>query len=222
MASLIRASMMALGAALSAFFAGCSYDTGGAPAPASPQETASQPQPAPQTPTGDGGRRTARVAGALGIAAPSDPPPRPQAAPPTSASPRVSVPATVPPPRREGTILTERTSEVVDFAQAQAAGYRPVPGQEGVDVLTQLGTVGVRVGSFVGSIPLKRWLQEHKALNGRYPTFAEVTEWIAQNNYELPARYGYERYAYDESTGQFIVVEHPDLKTQYMRDRGVQ
>ncbi|MEX0716706.1 MAG: hypothetical protein WD066_08970 [Planctomycetaceae bacterium] len=217
------ASMASLCVALAALIVvGCSYETSAVKSPEDPQKTA-ETNTTPPAESG-GSQRVSRIGSAVGLAPlPDD---RPAAAPsqaPAASSESPAPPKTIPPPRREGTILTDRTREIMDYPQALAAGYRPAPGQEGVDVLTQLGTVGVRVGSFAGSLPVKQWLNQQKAVEGRYPTHAELMKWMEDNpGFELPSRYPYESYAYDGTTGQFVVVEHPESKAQYLKDRGVE
>lgn len=201
--------------------AGCSYETNAVNAPADSERTAEATTPPPAQ--SGGSERASRTGSAVGLAPLPDERPAAAASRAPAASSESAAPKTVPPPRREGTILTDRTRAVMDYPEALAAGYRPSPGQEGVDVLTQLGTAPVRIASTAGSLPVKQWLSQHKAVEGRHPTHAELMQWMEEHpGFELPSRYPYESYAYDGMTGRFVVVEHPEMKARYLKDRGVE
>ena len=131
---------------------------------------------------------------------------------PAKAKQPATPPAKKRPPQgdEKRSIIGQKTKQILDAKQATKNGGMVVVSSKvsGSDPLTQLGSAYTRGASFAGSLPLKQWLQQHKALNNRYPTYDELIDWMKKNpRVELPVLPAHRTYGYDSDKGEIVVLE---------------
>ena len=129
-------------------------------------------------------------------------------------------PAPADPPARRG-IVGRKTLEVLDAPAAVAAGTHTIAqgdvseglggGDLGGDPITQsLNALGGATG-FLGRLPMQQWVNGEYALNGEYPSYERLTAYLDKNpQYALPMPRLSQRYAYDETTGQMLLLDVVD------------
>ena len=170
----------------------------------------------PRPPRSCFGLTTIAAAAALGCGSPDPPPEKP--------------------PQRRG-IVGRKTIEVLDAPAALAAGTHTVAQGDvseglggadlGGDPLSQsLNALGGATG-FLGRLPMQQWVEAEYALKGAYPTHAQLTAFLEKNpQYALPMPRLSQRYAYDETTGQMLLLDVTDWTAEVggsvdVRDRAV-
>ncbi len=125
-------------------------------------------------------------------------------------------PAPAPAPEQPKVPLTKRrTSELVEKNQAMAENPNLVETENkitGSDPLTTSFQGYVNASSRVNIAALKHNMDIVEASEGRKMTFAEIKDYMKTNNMSMNALPEYQTYAYDEKTGDFLVLEDVALK----------
>lgn len=57
-------------------------------------------------------------------------------------------------------------------------------------------------------------MQQHRALNGKYPTYKEYVSMSQQQRVQLVKLPPWQKYYYDDTTGKLLVMEDPDVKAR--------
>ena len=80
------------------------------------------------------------------------------------------------------------------------------------------GTAYNRAAALSGTVGLEQWVQHTQALEGRFPTYQELQDYISKNSVDMPALREYQHYGYDESTGNIVILENRDEKEGRRRE----
>ena len=136
---------------------------------------------------------------------------------PKPATPEVKVeqPAADPAPapvanEKKVPITKRRTSELVEKTQAMAANPNFYVTENKITAFDPLSSAFqgyVNAASRVNLMALKHNMDLIKATEERHLTFVELQEYIKVNNVTMNALPEYQTYAYDEKTGEFMVLE---------------
>ena len=70
------------------------------------------------------------------------------------------------------------------------------------------GTAFNRAVALSGTVGLEQWVQHEQALNGKYPSYQQLQDYLKQNSVDMPALRVYQHYGYDETTGQVVILEN--------------
>ena len=93
---------------------------------------------------------------------------------------------------------------------------------EGADPLSVAGSTYNRAAAFTGSLGIVQWLKTEQALNGKWPSYIELQQFMKANPaLELPATKVYQAYGYDERTGQMVILENKDQKEIRYEELGI-
>jgi hypothetical protein len=110
-------------------------------------------------------------------------------------------------------IIGRSTKEVLDAREAAKDPKLEVvdPKISGNDPLSVYGSAYLRMASFAGTIGVKQWIQTEKALNDRFPTYAQLQDFLKKNpGVEFPVLPGGHMYGYDSDTGEFVIVKEKE------------
>lgn len=140
--------------------------------------------------------------------------------PPISASTPAAQPASG---ERPG-IIGKTTNQVVDLheARAQNPNLKIVQQRaQGGDPISFALDAYVDVRSRVSVMGMQRDVQAHKALHDRFPTYEEFVETMRRHGIQFTMVEPYRMYAYDEKTGEIVVLEDPDEKRRRYEAAGI-
>ena len=80
-------------------------------------------------------------------------------------------------------------------------------------------TARVAAVALSGTVGLEQWVQHTQALEGRFPTYQELQDYIAKNSVDMPRLpRNYQHYGYDEATGNVVILENKDEKEGRRRE----
>jgi hypothetical protein len=123
-------------------------------------------------------------------------------------------------------IFGKTTRELVDKKAAMAANPNLIIKNSNVaggrDPLRQSDSTYTFAAAFFGSLPLQQYVQHHKALEGRTPTYAEMDAWMKQNpGVKLPLIEQWKMYGYDEEAGTIVILEDTKVKERIYKEKGI-
>jgi hypothetical protein len=148
---------------------------------------------------------------------------QPNAATPSQA-PAGQTPAAPPSGGSRQGIIGKTTAQVVDLhaAMAQNPNLKIVEQRaQGGDPITFALDAYVDVRSRVSTLGMQRDIQAYKALNDRFPTYAEFMDTMRQHGIQFSMIEPYRMYGYDEKTGAIVVLEDPDDKRRRYEAAGL-
>ena len=189
-------------------FAGCdefNVERTGGPVMNEAQQSADalSPEAAPPAPAGN-----------------SEPPAAPPMAGP-EAAPAAAPAATA--DEESGTHVGKTTKEVLDAKELASDPNWSVAAEDSTQVtaFTITGTAYNRAAALAGTANLGQWLKQQQALNGKWPTYQELQDYIAKNPVDMPALREYQHYGYDETTGKVVVLENQQEKAKRRGELGL-
>ncbi len=161
------------------------------------------------------------LAGGLGSSAPAanqNPAPVPQPMP--NEQPAAQPAPAEPVGEQSGSHVGERSKEILNAKEIVKDPNWTVAASDPSQVrgFTGSGTVYNRAVALSGTVGLEQWVQHTQALEGRFPTYQELQDYIAQNSVDMPALRVYQHYGYDESTGQVVILENREEKEGRRRE----
>ncbi len=163
-------------------------------------------------------QQAADLAGDLGSSS-SNPTPAPQPLPNDTTAPAQPAPAE-PVWQQSGSHVGERSKEIFNAKEiVKDPNWTVVasdPSQ--VKAFSAAGTAYNRAAALSGTVGLEQWVQHHQALEGRFPTYQELQDYVAQNSYDMPALRQYQHYGYDETTGNMVILENREEKEGRRRE----
>jgi len=120
-------------------------------------------------------------------------------------------------------ILGKTTANVVDAKKALQNPKMVLAGGkiEGSDPLTVAGSAYQSMAAKTGTVGMQQAVQQHKALNGKFPTYQEFMQIVKQNRVEFPELAPYRLYGYHEETGKIVVLEDKAKKIQLFKKNGI-
>jgi hypothetical protein len=172
-------------------------------------------------PVGNEAQQATDLAGGLDSPAPAanpNPAPNPQPMPnPQPAAQAAPEPVGQQSDKRIGTRTNEilNAKELANNPEWTLAAADPTQ----VKANTTIGTVYGRAVGLAGSVGLEQWVQHTKALEDRFPTYAELQDYASKNGVDLPTiPQPYRHYAYDEATGQIVLYDNVAEKEGRLRE----
>lgn len=131
--------------------------------------------------------------------------------------PPVAAPAPAPDPPKVP-ITKRRTSELVEKNAAMAENPNFYVTENKITAFDPLSTAFqgyVNAASRVNLAALKHNMDLVETMEGRKLTYSELMEYIRANNITMNAVPEYQTYAYDEKTGEFMVLEDGVAKEKF-------
>lgn len=118
-----------------------------------------------------------------------------------------------------GSIITRKTQNIEKFdpntpnqtvvGKEVKVSNDPVSAVTGTYALEAYGGATAQISDIAVTQAINLWKVQN---DNRTPTYDEFMEQIIKaNNIQLPVQPGDRRYAYDESTGQLVIVERPGI-----------
>lgn len=83
------------------------------------------------------------------------------------------------------------------------------------------GTAYNRAAALGGTVNLGQWLKQEQALNGSWPTYQQLLDYIKMNPVDMPALREYQHYGYDETTGKIVILENQQEKAKRRGELGL-
>ncbi len=115
-------------------------------------------------------------------------------------------------------LVKRKTKVVLDKNKAMSENPNLVVTENrvsGNDPLTTVLTGYISAASQINVMNMKHQIDLMKAADDRYPTYDEFMAMMAQHNLELNALPDYQNYAYDDKTGEFVILEDPEAKAAF-------
>ncbi|WP_437186148.1 hypothetical protein SH668x_003288 [Planctomicrobium sp. SH668] len=149
-----------------------------------------------------------------------NPPPKEPAAAPNVAAPAPqanAAPAANP--------LPQDNTKLVDLKQAMADNPALIITENRInagDPVSAAAQGYFAISSQANLLNLKHQVDIMKAINdGRTPSFAEFSDLLRQANVQLKGLYRWQVYAYDESTGEIVILEDHEYKKREYEKGGL-
>lgn len=120
-----------------------------------------------------------------------------------------------PAPKKRPNLLKRKTSEVLDKNKAMAENPNLIEVENkitGKDPLTVSLEAYISASSRINVLNFQHQVNLMKAMNDRNPTYQEIVDLIKQTNMQFNALPDYQKFAYDEKEGKFLVLEDPAEK----------
>ncbi|MGC1273626.1 MAG: hypothetical protein WBC44_07975 [Planctomycetaceae bacterium] len=151
----------------------------------------------------------------------------PAAAPAGEATPPVAMPAngaTAPPVGEQSdTHVGKSTKEVLNAKEMTSDPNWTVVADDPSQVsgFSAAGTAYNRAAALGGTVNLGQWLKQEQALNGSWPTYQQLLDYIEMNPVDMPALREYQHYGYDETTGKVVILENQQEKAKRRNELGL-
>lgn len=161
------------------------------------------------------------LAGDVGSSAPAaNPNPEANPQPMANEQPAAQPAAAEPVGEQSGSHVGQRSKEILNAKEIVQDPNWTVAASDPSQVkgFSISGTAYNRAAALSGTVGLEQWVQHTQALEGRFPTYQELQDYIAQNNVDMPALREYQHYGYDESTGQVVILENREEKEGRRRE----
>ncbi len=132
-------------------------------------------------------------------------------------------PATAPAGDESGTHVGRKTKEVLNANELANDSNWSVAAEDPSQVsgFSAPGTAYNRAAALAGTVNLSQWLKQEQALNGKWPTYQELQDYIARNPVDMPALREYQHYGYDETTGKVVILENQQEKAKRRSELGL-
>ncbi len=121
-----------------------------------------------------------------------------------------------PAPVKRPNLLKRKTSEVLDKHKAMAENPKLIEVENkitGKDPLTVSLEGYISASSRINVLNFQHQVDLMRAMNdNRPPTYKEIVELIKQTKMEFNALPDYQKFAYDEKEGKFLILEDPEEK----------
>lgn len=152
-----------------------------------------------------------------------------QPSPPAQNQPAPSQPmadqGSAPPPvgQQSGTHVGRATNEILNVKEVAQDPNWTVAASDPTQVrgFSAAGTAYNRAAALVGTANLEQWIKQEQALNGSYPSYESLKEYMSQNSVNMPALREYQHYGYDEATGNVVILENKQEKEGRRRELGL-
>lgn len=124
---------------------------------------------------------------------------------------------------QSGTHVGRTTKEVLNVKEITQDPNWTVVASDPTEVrgFSAAGTAYNRAAALVGTANLEQWIKQEWALNGSYPTYQSLLDYISQNPVDMPALREYQHYGYDESTGNVVILENKQEKEGRRKELGL-
>jgi len=118
------------------------------------------------------------------------------------------------PEKRDRGVIGQKTDEVVNAKDyADNPNFIVSDGKiEGNNPLRQSASGYFTLGAKASTLGMQQWVQTYHALNEEWPPYEEFMNAMKEHRVELMKLRWYEKYAYDEDTGQIIVLIDVEAK----------
>ena len=128
------------------------------------------------------------------------------------------------PAEESGTHVGKTTKEVLDANKLKDDPDWKVAASDASEVkaFTAAGTAYNRAAALSGTANLDKWLKMQHALHGKYPSYEEVIDYMAQYPSNMPALREYQHYGYDETTGEMVILENQKEKQARRNELGIE
>lgn len=177
-------------------------------------------------PIGNEAQEAADLAGDLGGTSPAGAPGADSPAQPTpESSETMPAPATPSAGEAESSShVGKQTKEVLNAKELAGDPNWTVAASDPTQVrgFSAAGTAYNRAAALGGTANLETWIKLEHASNGTYPTYAQLTDYIAKNPVDMPALRVYQHYGYDEATGQVVILENQAEKKERQGSLGIE
>lgn len=135
--------------------------------------------------------------------------------------------APVQPPvgEQSGSHVGERTKEILNALELVNDPNWTVVAEDPQQVqgYTFAGTAYNRAAALAGTAGLEQWIKAEQAqsIDGKFPTYAALQEFVAHNHVDMPALREYHHYGYRETDGQIVVLENKAEKEARQKELGL-
>lgn len=111
------------------------------------------------------------------------------------------------PKQEKKSIFHQKTREILNVAEA--ANFIVIEiNVEANNLISAVLQTYEKQAPFLGTLGIKQWINAHKALNDRWPTYAELQGMMKKNsNITLPMMPYNRKYGYDEKIGEIVILE---------------
>ncbi len=120
-----------------------------------------------------------------------------------------------PVPAKRPNLMKRKTSEVLDKNKAMAENPNLVEVENkitGKDPLTVSLEAYISASSRINVLNFQHQVDLMRAMNDRPPTYKEIVDLIKKTKMEFNALPDYQKFAYDEKEGKFLILEDPAEK----------
>lgn len=127
-------------------------------------------------------------------------------------------------PKDDSGILGKVTAEIVDAKQALAENPNLVvleTSNLGSDPLTQGANAVVYVPSRILMLNMQNTLKQFRALNDRWPNYAEFMDIVKQNNIQFNMLKRWQMYGYDSDKGEMMILQDEAAKKERYEKAGL-
>lgn len=142
-----------------------------------------------------------------------------------AAPPAHEAPAQPPAGEQSGSHVGERTKEILNAIELVKDPNWTVVAEDPQQVqgFTFAGTAYNRAAALAGTAGLEQWIKAEQAqdIDGKFPTYAALQEFIAHNHVDMPALREYHHYGYRETDGQIVVMENKAEKEARRKELGL-
>lgn len=142
-----------------------------------------------------------------------------------AAPPAHEAPAQPPAGGQSGSHVGERTKEILNALEVTKDPNWTVVARDPQEVqgFTIAGTAYNRAAALGGTVGLEKWIGMEQAgdIDGKFPSYAALQNYVAQNPVDMPALREYHHYGYEETTGQIVILENKAEKEAIHKERGL-
>jgi len=127
-------------------------------------------------------------------------------------------------PVEEPTGFAQVEWKLVDKNKAMAENPKLVIGENKINAMDPISGAAqayFSVGSRAHLLTLKHSVDLHKAQYDKNPTFDEFNTLIKQANVDLKGLYPWQVYAYDDQTGEIVILEDHEEKVRRHEEAGI-
>jgi len=124
-------------------------------------------------------------------------------------------------PAKRPNLVKRKTQVVVNYTLATEENpklYEVENTITGKDPLSTSLEGYVAASSKVNKMQMQHQINLMKAPTGVNPTHEELMDAIKNNNIQLNALPDYQMYAYNEETGEFLILEDPEAKEEFQKE----
>lgn len=121
-------------------------------------------------------------------------------------------------------ILGKTTAEIVDAKKAMAENPDlkvMETSNLGGDPLTQSANAAVYIPSRILMLNMQNTLKQFRALNDRWPNYAEFMEIVKQNNIQFNMLKRWQMYGYDAEKGEMMILQDEGMKKEIYEKAGL-
>lgn len=120
-------------------------------------------------------------------------------------------------------IIGKTTNEVVNAKEALKVPNIVVVENksQGGDPFSFAASAYVSVRSKASTLGMQQEIQHYKALNDKYPTYDEFMAMMQKHRIEFTMVYPYQRYGYNEDTGEIVILQDNNDKARRYQEAGI-